>query len=97
MSTGALAGKYRERARPSNCKVHIAAQGSKKCGVGWSTGALANIVKGTRCRAQPKGQLQNTTNSRLSPASGGAVDNARLLARANYGHCAVHKSKLLMY
>ena len=26
-----------------------------------------------------------------------AVDNARLLAQANYGHCAVHKSKLLMY
>ena len=28
---------------------------------------------------------------------GGAVDNARLLAQANYGHCAVLQSKLLMY
>ena len=35
--------------------------------------------------------------SRLSPAFGGAVDNARLLAQANYGLCGVHKSKFLMY
>ena len=29
-------------------------------------------------------------------AFGGAIDNA-LLAQANYSHCGVHKSKLLMY
>ena len=29
-------------------------------------------------------------------AFGGAIDNA-LLAQANYSHCGVHKSKLLIY